>query len=105
VDGFEVWTPQSQRYTDFLIDSLDRRNRKAGRGERRQLIFMGDDTHMSEKLRPEKAAQDMADPTGMAGREIGVQSAWDDLAVRKKLLASGMSRESVIEEYTARLAS
>ncbi len=50
VDGYEVWNPQSQRYTEFLIDTLARKNRK-GWNDRRQLVFMGDDTHMSEKLR------------------------------------------------------
>jgi len=35
----------------------------------------------------------------------GLQPAWDDLSVRKRLLAAGMDRASVINEYTARLAS
>ncbi|HWR05063.1 MAG TPA: hypothetical protein VN419_13745 [Humidesulfovibrio sp.] len=96
VDGYEVWNPQSQRYTEFLIDTLARKNRK-GWTERRQLVFMGDDTHMSEKLRNPDPASDKV------LREIGVQPAWDDIGIRKRLLASGMDRACVINEYTARL--
>jgi len=98
VDGYEVWNPQSQRYTDFLIEVLSRKNRKAGASARRLLVFMGDDTHLSEKLRD---ASLVAKPA----REVGLQYAWDDLSVRKRLLAAGMDRASVINEYTARLAS
>jgi len=97
VDGYEVWNPQSQRYTDFLIEVLARRNRKAGSGRRTLLIFMGDDTHLGEKLRP-------AEMNGKPPREVGLQPAWDDLAIRKKLLAAGMDRACVINEYRARLA-
>ncbi|MDO9632841.1 MAG: hypothetical protein Q7I92_13165 [Humidesulfovibrio sp.] len=98
VDGYEVWNPQSQRYTDFLIEVLSRKNRKAGVSARKLLVFMGDDTHLSEKLRD---ASLVAKPA----REVGLQYAWDDLSVRKRLLAAGMDRASVINEYTARLAS
>jgi hypothetical protein len=98
VDGCEVWNPQSQRYTEFLIDTLARKNRK-GWTERRQLVFMGDDTHMSEKIRnPDKSSDKVL-------REIGVQPAWDDIGIRKRLLASGMDRACVINEYTARLSA
>jgi len=98
VDGCEVWNPQSQRYTEFLIDTLARKNRK-GWTERRQLVFMGDDTHMSEKLRnPDQASDKVL-------REIGVQPAWEDIGIRKRLLASGMDRACVINEYTARLSA
>ena len=98
VDGYEVWNPQSQRYTEFLIDTLARKNRK-GWTARKQLVFMGDDTHMSEKLRnPDKASDKVL-------REIGVQPAWDDMNIRKRLLASGMDRACVINEYTARLSA
>jgi len=98
VDGYEVWNPQSQRYTEFLIDTLARKNRK-GWNDRRQLVFMGDDTHMSEKLRNPDPASDKVQ------REIGVQPAWDDIGIRKRLLASGMDRACVINEYTARLSA
>jgi len=98
VDGCEVWNPQSQRYTEFLIDTLARKNRK-GWTERRQLVFMGDDTHMSEKIRnPDKTSDKVL-------REIGVQPAWDDISIRKRLLASGMDRACVINEYIARLSA
>jgi len=98
VDGCEVWNPQSQRYTEFLIDTLARKNRK-GWTERRQLVFMGDDTHMSEKIRnPDKTSDKVL-------REIGVQPAWEDIGIRKRLLASGMDRACVINEYTARLSA
>jgi hypothetical protein len=98
VDGCEVWNPQSQRYTEFLIDTLARKNRK-GWTERRQLVFMGDDTHMSEKIRnPDKTSDKVL-------REIGVQPAWDDIGIRKRLLASGMDRACVINEYIARLSA
>jgi len=98
VDGYEVWNPQSQRYTDFLIEVLARKNRKAKGDARKLLVFMGDDTHLSEKLLP-------TDQNGKPPREVGLQPAWDDLSVRKRLLAAGMDRASVINEYMARLAS
>jgi hypothetical protein len=98
VDGYEVWNPQSQRYTDFLITAVGRANACAGPSTRRKLVLMGDDTHMGEKVKeigqqnPEKA-----------GREIGYQPAWDDLEISKRLILSGMSREIMIREYRERL--
>jgi hypothetical protein len=97
VDGYEVWNPQSQRYTEFLIDTLARKNRKRW-NDRRQLVFMGDDTHMGEKT----LARSSVD-SGKARREIGLQPAWDDLAISKKLIVTNMSRARAIEEYSARL--
>jgi hypothetical protein len=99
VDGYEVWNPQSREYTDFLINVVNRQNRARRRGSKSILIFMGDDCHMGEKLRPPR----YQDPV-KAGREIGVQPAWDDLAIRKSLIIAGTSRRSVIEEYRARLS-
>ena len=99
VDGVEVWNPQSHRYTNFLVSVLNEKNRRMDSSERPLLIFMGDDTHMSEKTRdpgeqhPEKSA-----------REIGLQPAWDDLGIRKTLILAGTSRKQVIEEYKSRLA-
>ncbi len=99
VDGVEVWNPQSHRYTNFLVSVLNEKNRRMDSSERPLLIFMGDDTHMSEKTRnpaeqhPEKSA-----------REIGLQPAWDDLDIRKTLILAGSSRKQVIEEYKKRLA-
>ncbi len=98
VDGYEVWNPQSQEYTEFLITVIDRQNRSRGRGSRPILPFMGDDCHMGEKVRaPED--QDQA----KASREIGLQPAWEDMAICKNLILSGMSRETILHEYAARL--
>ncbi|GAB6036068.1 hypothetical protein JCM15519_06270 [Fundidesulfovibrio butyratiphilus] len=99
VDGIEVWNPQSQQYTEFLINVVDRRN-KAGRSHGRDvLIFMGDDCHLSEKL---KAPEDR-DPA-KASREVGLQPAWDDLLIRKSLIITGVSRKAVMDQYRERLA-
>jgi hypothetical protein len=99
VDGVEVWNPQSQRYTEFLISVLSEKNRRRAAGERRMLVFMGDDTHMGEKTLPRHGGTDPA----KAAREIGYQPAWDDLAIGKKLIVADMDRARVIEEYSARL--
>jgi hypothetical protein len=99
VDGYEVWNPQSQRYTDFLISVLNDKNKSVAGKRRPLLIFMGDDTHMGEKVKkPEH--QDKA----KASREIGYQPAWDDLSIRKKLITANLCKERVIQEYRSRLA-
>jgi hypothetical protein len=98
VDGYEVWNPQSQRYTDFLITVVGRANACAGLSERRKLVFMGDDTHMGEKVKDASQRN-----PGKVNREIGYQPAWDDLEISKRLILSGMSREIVIREYRERL--
>ncbi|NDV22868.1 hypothetical protein [Desulfovibrio sp. JC022] len=98
VDGIEVWNPQSQRYTDFLISVVNEQNASRPAGNNELLIFMGDDCHMSEKTKP----LDTQDP-GKAAREIGLQPAWDDLNIRKKLIVAGIDRHSVIKEYKARM--
>jgi len=94
VNGLEVWNPQSHTLTDFLISVVERTNLKHPPG----LIFMGDDTHMGEKVRP-PALQ----VKSKAGREIGVQPAWDDLNIRKHLIIANMDRADVIDEYRERL--
>lgn len=99
VDGIEVWNPQSQRYTEFLISVVNEQNARRAAGGRNLLIFMGDDCHMSEKTKPVET-QD----TAKAAREIGLQPAWDDLNIRKKLIIAGIDRQSVITEYRSRLA-
>jgi len=99
VDGIEVWNPQSQQYTEFLINVVNRRNRMGWRGKRPILVFMGDDCHMSEKTRP-LAEQDIE----KAAREIGLQPAWHDFNIQKSLLKNDMSRRKVISEYRARLS-
>lgn len=98
VDGYEVWNPQSQRYTDFLITAVGRANACMGAASRRKLVFMGDDTHMGEKVK--NNAQQNSEKVN---REIGYQPAWDDLEISKRLILSGMSREIVIREYRERL--
>ncbi|GEM_PF-193251 len=99
VDGYEVWNPQSSRYTEFLISVVNRKNRGPGLSRREILVFMGDDCHLGEKTRP-RQQQD----TEKAAREVGLQPAWDDPAVRKRLSLTGVSRASVIRDYRARLA-
>jgi len=99
VDGYEVWNPQSSRYTEFLISVANRKNRGPGLSRREILVFMGDDCHLGEKTRP-REQQD----TEKAAREVGLQPAWDDPAVRKRLSLTGVSRSLVIRDYRARLA-
>ena len=98
VDGIEVWNPQSQEYTEFLISVVNEQNGRRS-GDRETLIFMGDDCHMGEKTKPVDQ-QDAA----KAAREIGLQPAWDDLSIRKKLIVNGVSRRSTIKQYKERLA-
>lgn len=98
VDGFEVWNPQSRRYTEFLISVIDQKNSQSSVGRSKVLVFMGDDTHMAEKLRD----PEVQDPE-KAGREIGYQPAWDDFSIRKMLIRTSSNRRQVIEEYRQRL--
>lgn len=97
--ALKLWNPQSQRYTDFLISVVNEQNASRPSGSRDLLIFMGDDCHMSEKTKS-LDTQDAA----KAAREIGLQPAWDDLNIRKKLIVAGIDRQSVITEYRSRLA-
>lgn len=98
IDGIEVWNPQSQQYTEFLVNVVNRQNRGRKRGQRPLLIFMGDDTHFGEKV-IDPAVQDEE----KAGRELGVQPAWDDLAIRKSLIVANADRGRLIENYRSRL--
>ena len=98
VDGYEVWNPQSQEYTDFLINVINRQNKARGVDDRPLLVFMGDDTHMTEKLKEPAQAE-----AAKYYRDIGVQPAWDDLGIRKSLIVGNASRARSIEEYRARL--
>ncbi|MBC2714142.1 MAG: hypothetical protein HF978_02430 [Desulfobacteraceae bacterium] len=99
VDGYEVWNPQSRRYTEFLIKVLDGKNKTRNHGQKQLLIFMGDDTHMGEKTKdpslqkPEKAL-----------REIGLQPAWEDLNICKQLICANTDKRKVISEYRQRLS-
>lgn len=98
LDGYEVWNPQSRKYTDFLISVVNRRNGELKNREKRILIFMGDDTHFGEKTK----SPSTQDPQ-KALRELGYQPAWEDLTIKKKLILAEMTRDAIIEEYKARL--
>ena len=98
VDGYEIWNPQSQEYTDFLISVVHRQNASLQRGARPILVFMGDDCHMGEKtIDPGLRDQEKG------SREIGMQPAWEDMAIRKNLVISGFSKSQAIQDYKARL--
>ncbi len=98
VDGYEVWNPQSQEYTEFLVNVINRQNKSRSVDDRSLLVFMGDDTHMTEKLKDPAQAE-----AAKYYRNIGVQPAWDDLRIRKSLIVGNASRARSIEEYRARL--
>ena len=98
VDGYEVWNPQSQEYTEFLINVINRQNKARSADDRSLLVFMGDDTHMTEKLKEPAQAE-----ASKFYRDIGVQPAWEDLGIRKSLIVGNASRARIIEEYRARL--
>lgn len=98
VDGIEVWNPQSREFTEFLIQVVSKQNKTRPVGRRPLLITMGDDTHFGEKvLNPAYQEKEKA------GRELGLQPAWDELGIRKRLSAASTDRGRVIEEYRARL--
>jgi hypothetical protein len=99
VDGYEVWNPQSRRYTEFLVSVTAEHNRNRPKNRRELLVFMGDDCHMSEKI----LLPSEQDPR-KAEREVGLQPAWDDLNLRKKLIADQACRACVIRRYTERLS-
>jgi hypothetical protein len=98
VDGYEVWNPQSREYTEFLINALNNQNKMPRSGRRPLLIFMGDDTHMSIKIRP-PSEQDRAKLL----REVGLQPAWDDIGIRKSLSLANAGRAGIIKQYRERL--
>jgi hypothetical protein len=95
VDGWEVWNPSTPKHALFLIDCLGR----APKGRRRLLALMGDDAHMSSKIRP-----DVMEDKSYREREIGFQPPWEDPEVQKALAALGQSRERTMDEYRSRLA-
>ena len=98
VDGWEVWNPQSQQYTQFLITALNHQNKLRGGKRERLLVFMGDDTHLSVKLRDPKTQE-----KAKLEREVGLQPAWDDIGIRKSLSLANSSRAKVINDYKDRL--
>jgi hypothetical protein len=95
VDGWEVWNPSTPSHAVFLTGCLSRR----GRGGRPPLAFMGDDTHMSSKIRLH-----MVSDKGGGEREIGFQPPWRDPEVVAALKVAGQSRKRTLEEYVERLA-
>lgn len=99
VDGWEVWNPQSRKYTDFLVTALDEKNRCRAGGREPLLVFMGDDTHFGEKVKD--PAHQKAEK---AAREVGVQ-VWEDMNLSKRLIVANMSRRRVMREYRDRLGS
>ncbi|MDR1396085.1 MAG: hypothetical protein LBK52_07950 [Deltaproteobacteria bacterium] len=96
VDGWEVWNPSSPGHTIFLIETLARQKTK----KNPLLVFMGDDTHMSSKIRPEQKSEEKS----FLDREIGFQPPWQDPQVIRVLKNAGQSRERTMDEYRARLA-
>jgi hypothetical protein len=95
VDGWEVWNPSTPNHIHFLIDCLKRR----GKIKRPLLAFMGDDTHMSSKIRPL-----MVSDKGGSGREIGFQPPWGFADVKAALKDAGQSRERTMAEYLSRIS-
>ncbi|MDR3203178.1 MAG: hypothetical protein LBV23_00320 [Deltaproteobacteria bacterium] len=95
VDGWEVWNPSTPSHAVFLINCLSR----APKGRRPLLAFMGDDTHMSSKIRPK-----MLDDKVGSESEIGFQHPWFDAKVQQALKAAGQSRERTMDEYRSRLS-
>ncbi|MDR2460464.1 MAG: hypothetical protein LBE38_06755 [Deltaproteobacteria bacterium] len=95
VDGWEVWNPSTPKHTIFLIQCLKRR----GKIKRPLLAFMGDDTHMSSKIRP-----DMVSDKDGAKREIGFQPPWKHQEVQAALKDAGQGRDRTMDEYLARIS-
>jgi hypothetical protein len=96
VDGWEVWNPSTPNHTLFLIESLAR----ASGGRKLPLLaFMGDDTHMSSKIR-----SNVTEDKNGRGREIGFQPPWRDPVVSAALKRAGQSRERTMDQYRARLS-
>ncbi len=99
VDGIEVWNPQSRRYTEFLISIIISRNGALENGKRKLLPFMGDDTHMGEKIK-EPAAQGLE----KARREVGLQEVWEDMEIKKRLILAKMTDVDIVREYRDRIS-
>jgi hypothetical protein len=93
-DGWEVWNPSTPSHTVFLTECLARK----GAVKRPLLAFMGDDTHMSSKIRLH-----MVSDKGGGDREIGFQPPWKDPEAQAALKAAGQSRRRTMEEYMARI--
>ena len=91
VDGWEVWNPSTPKHTIFLIEALKRHNETHAK---KLLAFMGDDTHMSAKIRENYGTEKKG-----AEREIGFQPPWADPIVAKSLKEAGQSRQKSLDAY------
>ena len=98
VDGWEIWNPSTPRHTIFLAEALARANENRPHN-RPLLAFMGDDTHMSAKLRLASA-----DEKDSATREIGFQAPWTEQDVKDTLNRTRQSRHRTLLEYQERMA-
>lgn len=98
VDGWEIWNPSTPDHTMFLLKALEQANQSRRSGPR-LLAFMGDDTHLSGKIRPE-----FNDKKNSVNREIGFQDPWFDPKIEARLAACGQSRTGTIDEYLSRLS-
>ncbi|MGL4208234.1 MAG: hypothetical protein ACRCTY_02480 [Candidatus Adiutrix sp.] len=92
VDGWEVWNSSTPNHTLFLLEALALANKT--NPKRRLLAFMGDDTHMSSKIRLKGEG---------STREIGVQPPWSAPEVLAMLEKTGQSLAGTISEYQNRL--
>ncbi len=99
VDGYEVWNPASKKYTEFIISVLAKHNARRSECDRELLVFMGDDTHMGDKVKTQSRIV-----RGRELREVGVQPAWKDPQILRKLKASGINKKQVIKQYRERLS-
>ncbi len=98
VDGWEIWNSSTPHHTLFLLEALDRANQS--RPARRALLaFMGDDTHLSGKIRPA-----WSEEKDSASREIGFQDPWLEPPVQAALERAGQSLTRTLNEYRARLS-
>ena len=98
VDGYEVWNPASKKYTEFIISVLAKQNAHRKKGDRELLVFMGDDTHVGDKVKSQTRVV-----RGRETREIGVQPAWKEPQIRRMLKSVGVEKRQVIERYCERL--
>ncbi len=98
IDGYEVWNPQSQAYTNFLMGAVHNLNRTGRHRDRPLLTLMGDDCHMGEKLK----SPHMQDPE-KGSREVGLQPAWEDMNIRKTLALYNVRKSELITEYRQRI--
>lgn len=94
VDGWEIWNPSTPDHALFLAEALARAN--AGPRRRKLLAFMGDDTHMSSKIRE-------AEKKSAKKQEIGFQESWQNPEIAKALRENSQSLVQTINEYRERL--